>query len=127
MKVLAGLEPHLVLCKCQEAKNHVWSFESASRLRATFGLVQVPAGLEPHLVFKEEAIENFLNIVKTIFIDSNTFRGSFISNTSSDAWNSTFWALESHLVYLTRMTQLPPLVLPCMAFPNLVGTSRLLG
>ena len=36
------------------------------------------------MVFREEVVAKFQNIVKTIFIDSNTFKGNFIGNTSSD-------------------------------------------
>ena len=62
-----------------------------------------------------------------IFIDSNTIKENFTVNTSSNAWHSTFRVLDSHLAYSTRMIWLPPLGLPYMALPSLVGTSRLLG
>ena len=91
----------------------VWSFERASRISAIYG-------------FCEEEVAKFHNIVNTIFIDSNTFKGNFIGNTSSDVWHSTFWVQESHLAYSTRMIWLLPLELSYVALSNLVGTSHLL-
>ena len=92
-----------------------------------FGLLRVSAGLEPQSGLLRRGGCKISKYFKSDFIYSNTFKGNFIGNTSSDARHSTFWVLDSRLVYSMRTTQLPPLGLPYMALPSLVRTSRLLG
>ena len=45
----------------------------------------MPTRYQPYLDFCEEAVAKFQNILKTVFIDSNTLTGDFTGNTSSDA------------------------------------------
>ena len=46
-------QPYLgFFLKCQHYDNHVWTLISATRLRATSGLLKVPSGWEPHLDFE---------------------------------------------------------------------------
>ena len=51
----------------------------------------MPVEYQPYLDFCEEVVVKFQNVLKTVFIDSNTFKGNFTGNTSSDAWHYTFW------------------------------------
>ena len=60
--------------------SHIWSFESASRLRATYGLLKVPVGYEIHLVFDIGTIQGIKRkYSKGHFID-NTFKENLIDN-----------------------------------------------
>ena len=44
----------------------------------------MPTEYQLYLDFCKEAVAKFQNILKTVFIDSNTFKGNFTGNTSSD-------------------------------------------
>ena len=50
-------------------------------------------GYQPYMGFCEEVVPKFHYILKAIFIDSNTFKGNFTGNTSSDASDCLTWRL----------------------------------
>ena len=78
----AGYQPYLDICECQQDISHIWTFKSVSRISSISRLSRVPTGYQPYLDFCEEAVAKFQNVLKTVFIDSNTFKGNFIGNTS---------------------------------------------